>query len=360
MLIWWTADPTLVWFSISSSPNTQATGALLNITQIPFLVTVDTEADDAWRHPDRIRLDNLTVLPKFQALCSAYGVVPTYLLTYECCSASAGVTYIDACMKAGACEIGHHLHVWTTPPFEQPGNGGIDRAWLHAFQFELPNSLFQDKAETLKEAIKSTFGCQPRSHRAGRWGVDQRTISWLVQNEFLVDSSVVPGVSWKRQTGSASSGPEYLLAPPDPHRWCGADNQECLVEIPASALPLRPLCHLALRRLARQSAWLERLHKRLARPRMLRPDPSRDVRELEEMMTTLVQRGLPVQLMLHSSELLSGTSPITRTEEQTTRIWKQLERVFSAAREMGLLPMGLSDAASSYDKQNLQAYSPVR
>ena len=199
-----------------------------------------------------------------------------YLLAYECCSERDGVAAIDACMKSGACEIGHHLHVWTTPPFEQPVKQGIDRAWLHAFQFELPDNLFEDKAGTLKEAIESAFGCTPRSHRAGRWGVDQRTIDWLSRNGFLVDTSVVLGVSWKRQTGAAASGPEFLASPPDPMRWYARSREEWVIELPTSTVATRPLLHLALRKPARRYRSIERLHKKLAGPRMLRPDPSRE------------------------------------------------------------------------------------
>jgi len=48
-----------------------------------FVVTVDTESDDAWLNPDKIKLDNFEEIPRFQNLCEKYNIIPTYLLTYE-------------------------------------------------------------------------------------------------------------------------------------------------------------------------------------------------------------------------------------------------------------------------------------
>ena len=49
-----------------------------------FVVTVDTEADDAWSRPDSVELENIKEIDRFQELCLQYSVVPTYLLSYEC------------------------------------------------------------------------------------------------------------------------------------------------------------------------------------------------------------------------------------------------------------------------------------
>ena len=59
-----------------------------------FVVTVDTESDDAWSKPEIIKLDNLKEIPRFQNLCEKYDILPTYLLSYECAAREEGVSSI--------------------------------------------------------------------------------------------------------------------------------------------------------------------------------------------------------------------------------------------------------------------------
>ena len=126
-------------------------------TPLRFVVTVDTEGDDAWSSPDDVRLENLRELPRFQDLCDEHAVVPTYLLAYECATRDEALSVLKPIADRGRCEIGHHLHVWTTPPFHREGPKGVDGEWIQAFQFQLPDSLFVEKAESLRQAIEKSF-----------------------------------------------------------------------------------------------------------------------------------------------------------------------------------------------------------
>mgnify|MGYP001573000618 CR=1 FL=1 len=87
-------------------------------TPLRFVVTVDTEADDAWSCPNQIRLDNLKQLPRFQGLCDKFGIVPTYLLAYECAHRDEALSILKPLADSRRCEIGHHLHFWTCPPYQ--------------------------------------------------------------------------------------------------------------------------------------------------------------------------------------------------------------------------------------------------
>ena len=49
----------------------------------------------------------------------------------------------------------------------------------------------------------------PTSHRAGRWGIDQRTIDWLIERNFLVDTTIVPFKSFESSIGKFKPGPSF-------------------------------------------------------------------------------------------------------------------------------------------------------
>ena len=48
-----------------------------------FLITIDTEGDNAWAKPREVTTRNAAYLPRFQSLCERYGLQPTYLTNYE-------------------------------------------------------------------------------------------------------------------------------------------------------------------------------------------------------------------------------------------------------------------------------------
>jgi hypothetical protein len=322
-----------------------------------FLITVDTEADDAWTQPHRIELRNMEALPHFQQLASRYGFEPTYLITYECATRSQALDVLQPMVQAGGCEIGHHLHVWTTPPYADH-HEGVDRRWLRAYQFELPEGLFRDKAATLRESIAAAFGRAPTAHRAGKWGLDSRTIRWLVENDFQVDSSVTPLVSWRGIIGREKGGPSFRSSPPQPFRWAHHDAMTPgagLLEIPTTtdngaSAPARWLS-AAMRR-GIDGELLARIHRRLGGGRGLRPHPRRPATLLTDIIERRLERRAQVlNLHLHSSELTLGGSPLSRTEDDLRRVWTDLESAFAQAQRRGLRAATLSQAARDINQR---------
>src|SRR3989304_4764396 len=187
-----------------------------------FIVTVDTESDDAWEKPEIISLENLKEIPRFQDMCEKYDIIPTYLLSYECATREEAVSILKPISDSQKCEIGHHLHSWSTPPFQRKNNNGdVDLEWIHAYQSELPDSLFEEKAENLKSVIKQNYGIYPTSHRAGRFGIDQRSIDWLIKNKFEADTSVVPLKDYTLHKGKINWGPSFHNKPVMPYLWKG-------------------------------------------------------------------------------------------------------------------------------------------
>jgi hypothetical protein len=329
-------------------------------TPLRFVVTVDTEADDAWSRPDTVEVTNVRQLDRFQDLCDEYGVVPTYLLAYECTTRDEALAILKPIAEKRRCEVGHHLHVWTTPPFQNEGSNGVDLDWIHAFQFQLPDSLFEEKAEALRQAIERSFGRSPTSHRAGRWGVDQRTVDWLTGSGFVAETSMRTGLrllQFRRDIESSDlpnrdiASCEYELCR-NPYIWPSAAEAggQSIIELPATVdVPSNLVSRLYLRYLSLKwpgESLLFRIYRRLSGLAMLYPDPALPPGRLPKMIDRVIRRGTTViNLSLHSSELALGCSPLTQTQADLDKVWLHLEEAFRYCRDRELVSQGISDVA---------------
>lgn len=323
------------------------TATFESASPLRFVVTVDTEADDAWAHPDQIRLENLRELPRFQELCERFAVVPTYLVTYECAHRDEALSILVPIAASGRCEIGHHLHVWSCPPFAD-GQGDVDRAFILAHQFLLPGTLFRKKAERLRQEIAKSFGRSPTAHRAGRWGIDQRSVDWLIDAGFVAETSIRPSVRLPPSLGVHAST-RYTLRR-NPFLWMSRDGCGALVELPVTVDFPQDAAARACR------VWLDaglpfdspvaRVYRKLGGQRLLRPNPRYRRGELCRIVDAAVAQGVrTLNLMLHSSELALGCSPFSRNEHDAGSVWEQLEELFAHIEAAGIRSAALTPTA---------------
>ena len=330
-----------------------------------FIVTVDTESDDCWERPESISLQNIRAIPRFQELCEKYGVVPTYLVTYECATRDEAISVLKPILDSEKCEIGHHLHAWTTPPFERESNG-VDLAWLHAYQLELPESLFEEKSYVLKETIGKTFCFSPKSHRAGRWGIDQRGIDWLIENDFTVDTSVVPLTSYAKSIGKFGGGPNFSRTKRTPFYIPSTQNEgKSLLEIPVTVdIPRDVICKYSASWMTKgfpATAFFQRILKRFKGGWSLRPRPEYPDNTLTNMASRAINDGLPIlNLMLHSSELALGCSPFTKNEGDLERVWNHIEHLFKYVHSKGIKGITSCKAAEYLEAYKLRTINPFR
>jgi hypothetical protein len=326
-----------------------------------FIVTIDTEAN-AWDQIEKNSIENIDHVPRLQEIFDRHGVKPTYLVTYEMATRDEAVKVLGPIHESGRCEIGHHLHVWTAPPLEQPNPDGVDVAWLRAFQSELPDELFLAKAESLRVAIKDAYGRFPTSHRAGRWGLDLRTLQWLRDTGFVVDSSMTPGISYADFPGargplgidtSLSDGRPFIqdLAPPFRP---GARAKTGMLEVPMTAKypPQQGVGRLVAAALPEGRPW-SKVGRKIANrvlPTPLRSIPCRPMPAFREAdllwlaESALRETGI-VNLMFHSSEIMVGGSPYTRTEEEHRRLMSHIALLCAWAEEQSLERLTLSELA---------------
>jgi hypothetical protein len=322
-----------------------------------FCITVDTEEEGLWNGryaPEGWTARNVPEgLPRFQELCRAYGVRPTYLVDYPVATDPQAVQTLRAWQEQQLCEIGAHLHSWCTPPHI------AYRFPYHSYLKNLPEPIQKAKLEVLTETIEQCFGARPRSFRAGRYGLDLTGARLLAQLGYEVDSSVVPFRSFV-----ADGGPDFERAPLNPY-WIDLQQgrdllapaafPQGLLEVPITvgytrpnfkrrhrlrrALEQSPLRHL------RAVGLLDRLG--IARLLKLSPEQGRAA-DLLSLIDACLQEGCEcLTLMFHSSSLVPGLSPYVKTPDELHWFYRALEEVIRyCLHAKGLAPVTLADYAT--------------
>lgn len=304
------------------------------MAETPFIITVDTEGDNLWAKPRAITTRNAACLPRFQRLCEKYRFKPVYLANYEMAMTAAFVEFGRDVAARGAGEIGMHLHAWNSPPLEAlTGDDFLHQPYL----IEYPDRVMRAKIRAMTQFLEDRFQRKMISHRAGRWALDGRYAAMLLEEGYLVDCSVTPGVDWRANPGDPagrggsdySSFPHrpYLLAPADISRPSAAG----LLEVPMTVLPSR---------LFRRWPWAYRLPHPLRRivrrispeRRWLCPVPLLEKHSLDVMLELARrardERPPHLEFMLHSSELMPGGSPMFQGAAQIDRLYESLEILF--------------------------------
>jgi hypothetical protein len=288
-----------------------------------FLLGVDTEADDQWSLEGRRRLSvtNAACLPRLQALCDRLGVRPTYVVTHEMATKPESADVLKTLLAGGRCEVGAHLHPWSSPPYREQDLVGT-------YPNQLPDDLLDRQMREITDAIEEQFGSRPRTYRAGRLGIDGRGLRHLEALGYLVDSSVDPLANEARLGGPRHAGAPVAPYHPD-YTNVTRPGASAVLEVPISSAT-RPGLPKAMERLY---AWLPPRRyrgplKRLGlRPVWLRPSysPAADAIALADR---LVARGVPtLNMLFHSSELLPGASPYHRDAAAVERFYDTFERV---------------------------------
>lgn len=317
-------------------------------------ITLDAECDKGpeWRVRRPLSFRNVLegVPDRLQPLFRRHGVRPTYLLSPE-------VMRDDSCAALfrdldGDAELGTHLHA----EFIEP-RASMDAERTEAFQGELPPRVEYEKLFNLTALFCKRFGRTPTSFRAGRYGLGRRTLRFLEQLGYLVDSSVTPHAWWR----SPSGGVNYLGAPDQPYHPSRDDFREPgamrILEAPVTLVnPWWDRVPRALRRRIDpfrrwQGALLGACGKRL-RSAWLRPSFT-DTQAMLLATDYLAKRSgegpLFLCMMFHTNEATAGASPYHATGEQIDRFLGQLDAYLDALRaRFDVEPIGLSEAAACH------------
>jgi hypothetical protein len=266
-----------------------------------FTVTIDTEGDRAcpffgnrWGPLTGQFHSVLDAIPELRAIWNRFSVRPVYLATPEVLSSPACVEVLKTEQKAGA-EVGTHLHIGDAFPCNVPEEGE---------QLQRLTSLFQQ-----------VFGVPPRCYRAGRYGMNDRTLDTLRDLGYTVDTSVTPHVNW-----SAQGGPDYTGYAVQPYWTRG------ILEVPVTVLGARPWWPF--------NGW--------SKYRWLRPSLA-----TSEQLKSVVDRACDMDitvlnLTFHTMELVPGASPYVRTFVGTYFYLLRLETIVAYMMQRGFEPITLS------------------
>lgn len=300
------------------------------------LVTVDVEPDNVWADTHSRSFENIRQLPRFHRICREHDVRPTYLVTSSAAEDPVSAQVLESLLAQGDCEIGAHSHLWEVPPLVSQ-----DRTGRACVGSDYPSAPLSEKLGRLIEVLRQRFGA-PRSHRAGRFGLDPRQASILEAVGIVADTSITPGLDW-----SSVGAPDYSRAPLQPYFLGHGDlvtpGHSKLLEIPCTIRPGRILGSLVKGRLI--NAMMRRLG---LGPVWLRCSPSVAIERLLDVCQWAIQQTPQLNLMTHSSELCAGTSPYWKTEQSVQTHLANCAVIFGWWRQHGVTPLTVSEAARSW------------
>jgi len=287
-------------------------------------LAIDAEEDFDWNAPIQgiqHSTGHLRNVRALQDILGAYGIVPTYLVTYPVLEDADVVRIIRRQLERGQCALGIQLHPWVTPPFEDV------RGHSRSYSGNLDPDLEERKLVALKTRFREAFGFDPEVYRAGRYGLSERTSLMLEQHGFTIDTSIAP-----RTNFTAEEGPDYSDYDCELF-WFGHGRN--LLEIPLCrsivgwAGPLAPTLYHGFtdRRLAELHAVSLLTRSRCAERITLSPEGN-DVGAMQRLVRGLRARGQTIfPLSFHSSSLQVGRNPYVRSKAELHAFYERLSAI---------------------------------
>lgn len=334
--------------------------------QLWAVLTIDTEADNAWEDHLNASVSNVQALRELATLLRRYGAKATCLVSYRVIDDAQAVSILGELFDEGLIEVGAHLHPWENPPFLEDEQ---DRRY-HTYPHELPLELFRKKLEVLTERITEEFGA-PMSYRAGRWGLAAAHVRVLEDLGYEVDTSVTPLITWQRKPGlplrlGGGGGCDYRRAPLEPYWMSWQDitrsGHSGLVELPVSVQFTRAMPTS----IARLYGWLPEWARRpLRKGHLIKPVWAFAAEEpndrMEQMLESYAASSLSYfNMAFHSSEIMLGTSPRSRTPERLGQTMRNIEMTLAKLASTGRCRFDtLIEAARDWKRSALGASLPA-
>ncbi len=313
-----------------------------------LIITIDTEEDN-WGSYAAVghSVENIKRVPALQELFTAYGIKPTYLLSYPVVTDPFAVTMFQGFLESECCEIGSHCHPWNTPPYAS------DSTAKASFLCNLEPDVQLEKISFLHSVFYDSFGMYPVSFRAGRWGYGAGVAHALDRLGYKVDSSISAFQDW-----SDYYGPDFSLKDPKSYRFSPPDiftNSHAgrLVEVPASTGFLQGnfSFYSAVDSFLRKSLLCRRLRvvgvlakSRLMNKVFLCPETTScsDMIALTKIM--LKKNYQIVNFMFHSPSLQAGLTPYVKTIQSEYEFIQKIEQYIKFAVGSGIESITLSHA----------------
>ena len=246
------------------------------------------------------------------SISPVYFVSPEVVNNDDCCKVLKSEIERDA-------EIGTHLHSEYIEPQKKYNDAtGTASNEFPCYAYDTETEFA--KIKNLTELIEEKLGIRPVSYRAARYGADTDTINILKNLGYKIDSSITPGINWKKQ-----GGPDHTKGPTEPYFISKTDyyaqGDSPILEVPITIsgkrFPLLP------------DKWM--FYK------WLRPSFMTAV-EMKWLVNEYIKKySEPVlNLMFHSMEILPGKTPFVRTKFGQKLYLSRLTSILKYMAEKGL------------------------
>ena len=314
-------------------------------------LAIDAEEDFDWDLPffgTGFTTNCMKNVRDLQEVVGAYGIVPTYLLTYPVLENAEVVQILRRQLRRGECAAGIQLHPWVNPPFET-GEGATT-----SFSGNLAPALEERKLVELKRRFVESFGVDPLVYRAGRYGIGPHTAAMLERHGFTVDTSLAPRTVSTDEGGPDHSDYDYQAF------WFGEHRR--LLEV--------PLCRSIV---GWGGSWAPSIYRWLSTPALtslrvpsvvtrlrcaeritLSPEGN-DVAAMLRLVRRLLARGQTIfVLSFHSSSLAIGSNPYVQTKAELHGFYDRLSGVLDTmAYEMGFEFSSLAELPARLDERRV-------
>jgi len=293
----------------------------------PILTAViHTEEEFDWskphdRHATGVR--HMQHIGRAQEMFDEFSIVPNYVIDYPIASQEIAVAPLKSFADSGRALIGTHLHPWVSPPHEEEVNA------YNSYPGNLPRELEAEKLRLLTEKIACSFGRQPVTYLAGRYGFGPNTGEILEKLGYKVDISPAVPINF-----CADGGPDYSAYTSHPY-WFG--KRQKLLGLPGTGgyvgalqkggTPLyKRLTQPWLRR-TKISSLVARL-RLMERIRLSPEDYS--VSEMRRLTDTLYSNGIRIYVFsFHSPSIEPGGTPYVQSQADLVRFLDKCRSYFS-------------------------------
>jgi hypothetical protein len=280
------------------------------------VVSLDAEEEGSFsgRYAADCTTQNVSLLPRLAPLTRELGFPLSLLCTHAVFTSPDARVTLARMRDSLDAEIGAHLHHWSTPPLGSATSPPIPTD-------QLEPDLLRARLRSLLRAGQDFQGEPLQTFRMGRWDLKASVRSLLTAEGLRVDSSVCPLRVFQ-------NGPDHFLAPTEPY-W----TQDGLLEVPITQVALHPWLPPALYSIAR--ALPEQRGQRLLDGfrcwGALSANPVWHSATVMRLATRwhVARGGKVLCLFWHSSEMMPGASPHTKTQEDADAL---LTRIYDFLR----------------------------
>ena len=160
---------------------------------IYVVTTIDTEQDVDKKYTNTGTYHSIERgIPTVLEILDNYNCKATWMVTPD---VAIGHSEILKELSNEKHEIGCHVHP------EYFTEQSIAHIQHKEYLCNMPMDTQRDMIRRATDIIEKSIGKSPRSFRAGRYGINDRTLDVLKSEGYLVDTSVSPNMNWSRDGG---------------------------------------------------------------------------------------------------------------------------------------------------------------